>query len=1285
MPGFKKISHCPTLSTINEWETAGSHESLPDMVQPIEPTALNEDRRLGEDPARTTQTARTLSERSRLFPGSAVERGMDVRAKAAQLTIVGDEITDPNHPAFGKHPIDTTRSAGWVIGADVPTSLSALLGVGACFFFSKNRDVRFRTHLTQEETGALVAMENGKGTGKKVAWATLKDAPIPVPNLSCPDTLKPGDRVQVETLGTVEAGAYGSAVYLFQAGARFTVTGEFGLTVEKISDHHVEVECVPTRVFGAKIFVSGWVFGSAYISEAIAQQIGQKFRFDLSTEAGRGAYQNVLQGKMPGQLTSSQLDPTQHNLEKLQSEFPTGIKRLMVTRTTCRQRNAGGKAGFSLPQVGASYSLTRTASVTSDGDTSVNQKIYARATEYSTPLRGSKENGITGCLQSTTVKVGPDDYATHFDGYKATAFFSGTVVRGDQYSTSMLQRLNQDLDAGLTLPGAESPRSVRDAPCNRRGRRVEASVEFTPEDIVAIGETDPSEVDAIATRHGVSASAIGNLVRAVGEAATPVDAAERLGDFLGDHGRPGLGVLVKLARMTPKDIVIRTESGSYQGVLTDSVNYLRKHGSPLSAEAKKNDLTCRLQEGEKLRNDLKLGLKLLADDPVLDLPYNQVERDRLISDLEGKLEAIERAMGYGHLTPEEGFVLWSSLGRGWTTGAQARAQEQILHASGLTLERNERNRAHATASQEETHRRKGVSLQSATRRLPLFGDPRTLISVGVARDLNEDASSPPRTFTVEARVSDENLRWQGMNRRFIQRINQAYGLEFKRSEVRARGEQTLVLRQTFSESDLNRIALVPPQEVVEALKEAGVPGDEAYAAGWTISTAASREDLVAVLTRFVQERGIVAAGALARISSQFDSPVTLQLDSLSGAISSDLESVRKLLNRFDTPVDSGLHSEVILRRIEEVESALVTLQNLKTRMLDYPFFNDVERIRQLRIVDVLEESLENTLDLTGLSHDALANLYHDTKKYRWSAVRDAVMSRLKTNAGLRRISANPTGGTRYSEVLRKFNDGSSVLESCVSRDGECDTMSFIRARLDERNELAGVEVEVSLHELKTSKTQLKKNFIDPLDRHLGYGAGSIARYPRDPHQRRVLVRMRLSENEVQTISTLSPELIEAAANSAAVSSTGVESLAAQLNQASTGPDKAQVVGHFLAHAGLEGVGAIKSLLEISNDRISVTTVNGLLETLRGEVNETLLSYEGTAATDSTTNNDLKARFAEISRAEKSVALMRRMASADPFVDNTVLEASLKELDALARRVRVTQEGTTPPRYQAVVV
>ena len=70
----------------------------------------------------------------------------------------------------------------------------------------------------------------------------------------------------------------------------------------------------------------------------------------------------------------------------------------------------------------------------------------------------AKESGVTGCLQSTTLRVGPDKYITHFDGYKASAFFSWAADRGNQTSTKEFQRLSDDLGAGIILPTQETPR-----------------------------------------------------------------------------------------------------------------------------------------------------------------------------------------------------------------------------------------------------------------------------------------------------------------------------------------------------------------------------------------------------------------------------------------------------------------------------------------------------------------------------------------------------------------------------------------------------------------------------------------------------------------------------------------------------------------------------------------------------------------------------------------------------------------------------------------------------------
>ena len=51
-------------------------------------------------------------------------------------------------------------------------------------------------------------------------------------------------------------------------------------------------------------------------------------------------------------------------------------------------------------------------------------------------------------LHSSTIrKEGTREFITKFEGYTATAFFSDTKVRGDEYRTEMIDVLNKDLDA----------------------------------------------------------------------------------------------------------------------------------------------------------------------------------------------------------------------------------------------------------------------------------------------------------------------------------------------------------------------------------------------------------------------------------------------------------------------------------------------------------------------------------------------------------------------------------------------------------------------------------------------------------------------------------------------------------------------------------------------------------------------------------------------------------------------------------------------------------------------
>ena len=249
------------------------------------------------------RTVNIRGEAGKILPVFYSTYGGYVSFQGKQLTTVGEPISDEKSPHCGLYPVDTSRKVGGGGGADVSHTLAALsgvaFGVGGSLALSAHKEIQFRTHLGEEEARELSKDVQRKKLRQYLPGLTLVDAPIAVPNLSDPEAMKVGDHVRVETYGNVEAAVFGSAAILLQAGARFSVTGDFELIVDKTDENIMEVEVVPTRVLGARLFVDAFV-ADAYVSHAVAQQIGQKFRFDLNTKAGKKAYEQALEGKLPG-------------------------------------------------------------------------------------------------------------------------------------------------------------------------------------------------------------------------------------------------------------------------------------------------------------------------------------------------------------------------------------------------------------------------------------------------------------------------------------------------------------------------------------------------------------------------------------------------------------------------------------------------------------------------------------------------------------------------------------------------------------------------------------------------------------------------------------------------------------------------------------------------------------------------------------------------------------------------------------------------------------------------
>lgn len=1215
-----------------------------------------------------------VTESGKILPSSFTSFGGFVSFRGNQLTTVGDKVTDEKDPNFGEYTVETTRKIGGSAGVDAiaPIASSGWFGIGGSLSVSADKEVHFRTHLTEDRAKNLAEAESRGKLKQRLAGATLIDAPIDVPDLSEPSELKVGDHIKIETRGTVEVGVFGSFAILVQAGVKASITGDFELTVDKKSDTIVEVEVVPTRVKGAKLYADA-VLADAYVSYAVAQQIGQKFSFDLSTDSGRRAYQQALKGKLPGGLTTDNLDPTKHNLGKMQREFAPGVERLEVKRSKGVQTAASIKAGWLFLTSGARHARTRTHEMVSDGETSANYTTYSRTNERQTIISGNEDNGTSGRLHSTTIRTGPRKFETKFEGYTATAFFTDTKIRGDEYRADMIDKLNKDLDAELIQPSIAGPTGIF---ADKRSRRVEATVEFTPEDIVDIKNTTPEVVEDVAKRHNISEGKINKLIANITDAKTNVDAAKYLDDFLRQNGRPGLGALIKLAKMEHKHVQFSTESGSYQGVIKDSSKYLLENGKPITGGMNKRDLTLRYKGGEKLLKAVNHGLDVLDDDPIMGLEYNKDDRGKLKTDMQGKRDAIDNAVSFEHLKPEDALALWVTLDRGWTTGVQHRAQDRIVKEGGLTLHENGWTQTSASATTEKDGVRKEVSIRSSHKFLPLFGDERTQVAASVERTVAEDGTAAFKSFTFETRIVDEAMRWSDMNSFFVDRVNSAYGTDFRKSEATARGEQHLILRQTLRADDLLQIKNLPETVVTDAIKAAGASEEQATKFGRFISSAKDNEALVRVLEHFIQDEGILASGALHRIASSVDPEPEFHIDSISGAIKSDLAAINKTAAKYKKAIADGTKTKDISARFKALNRTKQDLKLLQARVLDYPFYNDEQRRELSDQLEALSVTCEKSLDLSALSHDAAVNLYVDLDR-GWTSKTDYMaMERLKEDVGLLDASSSWTGGLRTGESLKTNEDGSSTFTSSATKKhggflnwgGSQEKITSQHALTADR-QLESFEIKIELQENNATKGGFFSNFIERVNDSLGLSMDKPTDYPDDKHDRTVTVSSKFSAADILTLRKLHPTQLHAALKNSPCSESQVTDLLLDLRMAPDGEKQAHALAKFANSNGMEGMGALRMILEKPSDALEFKSSNGLLKTLQAKIDATLSIFEGTKITSDMSKKELTMRYDDIDGAQTHVNTMLKAVKHDPFLNDEERTTMTKSLEDLLQKLR----------------
>ena len=1205
------------------------------------------------------RTAEVVTEDGRILPTHMSSLGGMISLRGKQVSTVGDKVEDKESPNFGKFRVETNRSYGGTLGASYINWLGGTLNV------SGDKEVKYITHLSDDRTRTLHrAIDQGKFK-EYVAGLTLVDAAIDIPDVSKPDSLQVGDEITMSMNGSIEAGLV-STVYLLQAGVKVTVGGEFELEVAKTGENEVEVEVSPTQIFGVKVFGDA-VIADASVAQMYARQLSQRFKFDLSTDNGRRAYRQALQGKLPGGLGMGDLDSTKHNLNRIRTEFPEGIERLEVRKASSRQTAAEAKIGFLMLQTGIKGTRTNTTEVVSDGIESANYVTRTKATEKKTLISGNEDYGVSVQLK-TTAKRGekPGDYVTAFDGFNVTAFFKDTKVRGQEYGDDMISKLNTKIDAGLEVPVVDG---------GKRSRTLEATVEFQPQDIADIRTASAELIQSVSEFSKVSVKDLTSLKENMAKEEDDIAAARILARFISRHGMEGMGAAMKLALLEQGDIDFKTSSGAYTDTVKESEKYLLENSKTVTGAMSKSAFTKRFKEGERLVDSLDNGLNQLDGDPVMRLEEHSAERDKIRANLSGKREAVLATNQFDQLSPEDAIQLYVKLDRGWTTGTQKRAQQRLLDDCGLTVHHAGFTSTTASGIKKTDEGQTETSIRSDGKLIPLFGDERTQVSAAVQKVKAADGSLVITGMTLETRVFDESLYFNELNDDFVDKLNTAFGYEFEAAQKSYGKGLDVVVKQKLSAEHLDKFIEIDELDMREQMRAAGASEDEARKFSGFLAGAKSRDDVSRVLEHMVQDCGLWATGAVLRIARDNEINET-EFTSRSGRMDGDLKSLEGVAKKHTGPFKAAGTPKDLAARFKEVARAKKDLIQLKERIMDFPFFSDGDRDTWLKKADELGESMDKSLDLSHLDHDNAVRLYRLMDRGWTSSTEKRAMERIKADTGLQTAETDFWGRDVVGRSERRSEDGSVTINASRSvrtdswfssgKESEAVTASAV---IGADGAMSSLTLKGQISDTKVTRPDFEKKFVDRLNSIFGFKDKTTGKSD-DAYDLKLDLSLELSPEDVQKLSEVSVRDVGEVARG---SKTGLEELSGFLGDMRSAADdeaKVKLVLDYVQKHGLDGMGDITRVLK-AEERVKLSEQNSLEKGLRERIKDLLSSYEGTKLSIDMSKKELTMRFHELNEVERDIEKLRRAVKQDPYVDDVKRDAVIEETKKLLETARAS--------------
>jgi hypothetical protein len=328
--------------------------------------------------------------------GIGVNAGLTVTGAAeGQLKVIG---RDAEKKAVVEYR-DTLSGGMQLLGG---VSLGAV-GIGFRLGVSGSRTFVFQTLRSTNEATALLA-KSGK---VRAFFAALRlHAPlISLPNLKDPLNQLPGrepgqaymavgDALQITYTGTLTGGIALTSAGLY-VGAHASVTGTHSMKVTKVSDTVVEMLITPdqlTKAVAVGIDVPFLAEAHALVSKSRATSHG--YKFDLSDPDGMAAYQNALEGKLPGPLMRVEgykvLDAEGAMKAVAETELSKGVTYTLLEQAAMpKVRSNGFSVPLSkhipfakLPAIGLEKRVEKENTVVADGQAAVHEETLRHVAEH---------------------------------------------------------------------------------------------------------------------------------------------------------------------------------------------------------------------------------------------------------------------------------------------------------------------------------------------------------------------------------------------------------------------------------------------------------------------------------------------------------------------------------------------------------------------------------------------------------------------------------------------------------------------------------------------------------------------------------------------------------------------------------------------------------------------------------------------------------------------------------------------------------------------------------------